>query len=627
MKKYYTVILLFLSYFTSLFAQELPKSSDGKAVVFIIRSEFKAIFINHEFYNNEKYIGSLKGYSYLKYECDTGKQLFWASADNTDFLSLTLLPGETYIIEAEHKFGFLKGRVKLNLINKTDDNYNFLRENIINKEPATISPEKIQKKNIKRNSFILKSLNRYNGKKQREAAFINTVNSSDSSVVEKKNLKQIPSAPITLDYNFVDFPFSKKSIDLSGSVGLITNPAMSQSLNIASSFNSLTREGLYRLMTKNASTKPFYRYSVALVDAITYLPIPLTSGWMHEEFHRAVFAKHGGYSYNEMNNFPIGKTSISVLDVSDDDLIKVKHASPQDMVRMSEAGIEGEYLLANNINKTAFFYNAKSISLTPLLVALNSSLYVILCSGKNIDKETDNIYKEEGSNIKKRDLLGLDFLSYTYDLFRPNEPYQNRGVHPSGVGIDRYIKRSQLTPSELSYLKQQGILQLINFINPISFMCTSFTIRDNKNGDDTRANLYFNHWLTAFGYDISTTALLHYNKNNYAFSFHNYVNYNKWFPGLEFETYNYMIGLNKIKKPFPVSIRIMAWVQPEEQLFFSKKAQFGGLIEAKIYYPINKYFYPYISITAKTNGWVAGNVYLEPNISSSFGIRTYFYLN
>ena len=57
-------------------------------------------------------------------------------------------------------------------------------------------------------------------------------------------------SPIILDYNFVDFPFSKKSIELSGFGGLFANPSMSQSLNISSSFYSATREGLYRLKSK-----------------------------------------------------------------------------------------------------------------------------------------------------------------------------------------------------------------------------------------------------------------------------------------------------------------------------------------------------------------------------------------
>lgn len=622
------VIFLFLTFiFSSINAQDSLEVITKKANVYIIRDKFTNVInaLNKfDFYNNDKYIGSLKGYNYLKYECDAGKQLFWTAAENQDFLEIDLKPNETYIIEANYKIGIMNGRVKLKLVSTGSDNYFILKKKILSKEPIEFTINQLDKKNIKRRSFIIKSLKKYNSEKKRELSFKNDSIPSSLAITSKINNGSDILSPIVLDYNAVDFPYSNKSIEISGLKGLIMNPSMSQSLNIASSVNSLTREGLYRLMTKNLSVKPYYILSAGALDILSYLPIPLTSGWMHEEFHRAVMAKHGGNSYNEMNDFPIFKSLISVMNVKDEDLIQLKLESPQDMVRMSEAGIEGQYLMSNNINKAAFFYETKSISFTPFYSTLNSIVYVIMCSGKNIDRATNALNTTEGSSIVKRDLLGLDFLSYTYDLFRPNEPYQNRGIHPSGVGVDRYIKLSQLTTDEKSYLKQQGFLQLINIVNPITFMLNSFTIKKNDNGDHTRANIYFNHWLTSFGYDISTTGLLHYNKNNYAFTFHNYVNHANWMPGIELETYDYLFGKNIIKKPIPVTARVMAWLQPENQLFFSKVPLIGGLIEAKIQYPLSKYFNPYISVTVKTNGWVAGNVYLERNISSSFGLRASF---
>lgn len=446
---------------------------------------------------------------------------------------------------------------------------------------------------------------------------------SDSLKAPNTFQNKASRSPIILDYNFLDFPFSNKSIELSGIGGLFANPSMSQSLNMASSFGSLTREGLYRYMKGKGAGKKFSKY-VMLIDFVTYFPIPLSSGWMHEEFHRSVLAKHGGNSFNEMNNFPIFKSLISVLEVKDIDLVALKKNSPSDMVRMAEAGIEGEYMLANKMNKIAFYYQSKSKSFMPLLATFNSSLYVLLCSGKSLDTAHDKLYKSEGDNIAKRDLLGLDFTSWVYDLFRPDEPYENRGIHPSGVGIDRYIKRSQLTHRELSYLKQQGFLQLINFINPMSLFHISYTIQEKENGDDTRANLYFNHWLAPFGFDISTTGLLHYNHHNYAFTLHNYANYNKWFPGIEIETYDYLIGEGQWKRPIPVTARAMLWIQPEKQLFFAKNGAVGGFVETKIYYPVSKHIQPYISVSAKTNGWVQGNVYLEKNIGCEFGLRAYF---
>ena len=621
MRKYSILFFLLAMIINSLAAQDSISSSKEKAVVYFMRNDPKALLITCDFYNGDRYIGGLRGLNFLKYECDAGGQLFWAAADNNDFLEMTLKSGETYIVDVEYRMGFYKRKIKLNVISEDSDDYDFLKAKILKKVPIQFSPLEIEAANNKRKDFISKSLAKY---KELKAVEANTAVPVHLFNVEHETEQAKRNCPILLDYNFVDFPFSKNSIELSGALGLIKNPSMSQSLNVASSLNSLAREGFYRLMANNPSTKRFYKTAAFSVDILLYMPIPLTSGWMHEEFHRAILAKHGGNSYNEMNDFPITKSLISVLNVKDDDLVRLKSESPQDMVRMSEAGIEGEYLLANNINKNVFFYNSKSISFTPLIIALNSSTYVQMCSGKNIDKETDALVEAEGSNVNKRDLVGLDFLSYTYDLFRPDEPYQGRGIHPSGVGLSRYIKRSQLTSHELSYLKRQGFLQLINYLNPISFQFKSFTIGVGKNGDPIRANLYFNHWLTSFGYDISATALLKNNNHNYVFSVHNYANYYEWFPGIEIETYNYLLGENRLKKPIPVSARVMGWLQPCNGLFYSRKASLGGMIEVKGYYPISKYFSPYISVTAKTNGWVAGNIYLESNLSGSFGLQAIF---
>ncbi|NDP21513.1 MAG: hypothetical protein GZ091_10585 [Paludibacter sp.] len=626
MKIYFVLCVVFALSIPSLFAQDSVEVSTNKATVYIVRNNFLSelnALIKFDFYNNDSFIGRLKVFQYLKLECNAGKQLFWTAADNKNFLEVDLMPGETYIIEAKYSIGIYNSWAKLKLVPKNSDDYNFLKQKIISKEPVSLSADEIQKKNNQQKNYILKSVEKYEKRKIREASFKNDTITAVLPNAES-NSNHVIRCPIILDYTVADFPFSNKSMEISGVNGLISNPSMSQSLNIATSVNSLTREGIYRLMTKHPATKRLYKFSAYMVDFLSYLPIPLTSGWMHEEFHRAVLAKHGGNSYNEMNNFPIFKSLISVLDVKDEDLIRLKRESPQDMVRMSEAGIEGQYLMTNVINNSIFFYKTKSISLLPFLSNLNSIAYVMMCSGKNIDKSTNSLNEIEGSSIAKRDLVGLDFLSYTYDLFRPNEPYESRGIHPSGVGIDRYIKRSQLTTEELSYLKQQGWLQLINLANPISLKFNSFNLGKAKNGEQIRGNLYFNHWLTAFGYDISTTGLLHYNTHNYAFTIHNYANHKNWYPGLEVETFDYKLGEKSLKNSILFTGRVMAWLQPENQLFFSNKAQLGGLIETKIQYPISKHIYPYISVTAKTNGWVAGNVYLEKNISSSFGIRAYF---
>jgi hypothetical protein len=56
-----------------------------------------------------------------------------------------------------------------------------------------------------------------------------------------------------------------------------------------------------------------------------------------------------------MNLFPLGADLVSVSKVSDEDLIRFKDESPADLIRMHEAGIEAQYLLASRLQRNNFF--------------------------------------------------------------------------------------------------------------------------------------------------------------------------------------------------------------------------------------------------------------------------------
>jgi len=168
-------ILLSFLFLTTFFisAQDTLRTAD-KSIVYIIRNNFTTVinsFSNYDFYNNDKFIGALKGFSYLKYECSAGKQLFWAASENQDFLELDLKPDETYIVEAKYKMGFYKGRVKLKLVPKNSDDYNFLKQKILSKDPVQFTTDEIEKKNIQRKKFILNNLEKYESKKKKGIEF------------------------------------------------------------------------------------------------------------------------------------------------------------------------------------------------------------------------------------------------------------------------------------------------------------------------------------------------------------------------------------------------------------------------------------------------------------------------
>ena len=95
------------------FAQEFEKPSEGKSLVYFVRSSGTGALINFKYFDGEKYLGKLQGVNYFKYECDPGEHIFWAAAENRDFIKGELLPNSTYIIEVKPTMGAMKARVKL----------------------------------------------------------------------------------------------------------------------------------------------------------------------------------------------------------------------------------------------------------------------------------------------------------------------------------------------------------------------------------------------------------------------------------------------------------------------------------------------------------------------------------
>jgi hypothetical protein len=65
------------------------------------------------------------------------------------------------------------------------------------------------------------------------------------------------------------------------------------------------------------------------------------------------------------------------------------------------------------------------------------------------------------------------------------------------------------------------------------------------------------------------------------------------------------------------------WTQPKNQKFRTSEAQLGGKAEILMSTQFGKTWHPYLTFSAKTEGWVAGDVYLNSNFSCRFGIRAF----
>ena len=435
---------------------------------------------------------------------------------------------------------------------------------------------------------------------------------------------------LKLDLPLLDLPYQRDAMNTVGHgfFSSYANPSMAQSLAVSTDIVSLFHFGVKALFDSwdlNVSIGEMdlksYLYDLGLVFGCTYLLfyIPGGEGWLHEEFHRAVMTRHRVNSFNDMNTFPIGAELVSVNSITDEDLMRFKAESPADFVRMHAAGMEGDLVLLDNLRRNSFFYDQQlRFFWLDILVTINSHMYIIASGDpKQVNSSVDDMNKKE-TTVLSRDFTGFDMIGWVYDLFRPDEPYSDRGVHPSGIGINRYRKTTDLTDEELSYLHAQRYWFIFNYVSPMFFNVNRIAL----GGTGFYGNFAFRHFLTSFGTDLSFNLFLNKDKFNFIAAYHSYQNYEHYFPALEVEMIDFPIFIKNFCVYF--SPRTSLGLQPKDQGFFTSESELFGLVGSRLDFQVTKNLLPYFEFVAKTDGWVAGNEFLEKNLSYRLGISARF---
>jgi len=354
-------------------------------------------------------------------------------------------------------------------------------------------------------------------------------------------------------------------------------PSMEQAVSWSAAFYEASHRSMRR------------RWQILLFDFVAdaVVPLPLSDTWVHEEFHRAVLQNRGVPSFDDVYRIRFNPGSIAVSHVRDENLVRMKRDHPADFVRAHEAGIEGEHALVLRLEKEHFFDGAKSWNL-PLywFAKTNSIAYIMSGSTSAANRAIDRWERQEGTSISRRDFTGHDFTAWVYDLFRPDEPYTSRGVHPSGVGLRRYIRESDLTDAERAYLHRQGRLAILNLIDPNLIELSG-----------KRFNAAAAHVLTPFGYTIDLDAFI---RPKLFIALHDYRNGQRNFPGVEASLAD--------------RFRIALWEQPAHMLFRDRGGRVGGLVSVRVHRRSM-----FAEIEAKSAGWVEGNVHLDRSISVRAG--------
>ena len=114
MIKNLTLILILLQS-SFLFSQNIPTVSSGKCQVIFSRANIAGPYALFAYFDGEKAIGLYRGQSYMIYECDPGKHVFWAKNTNVSFIEADLMAGKRYVIDVIPK---MAGVVKLIPVDK-----------------------------------------------------------------------------------------------------------------------------------------------------------------------------------------------------------------------------------------------------------------------------------------------------------------------------------------------------------------------------------------------------------------------------------------------------------------------------------------------------------------------------
>jgi hypothetical protein len=173
MKNKLVVILTILMVFecTLIYSQGFMPPSAGKAVVYFTYPKGYRSSHIYQFFNNEKFIGEMKGGNYLRYECEPGKQLFWTFCENHKYMEADLEPGKVYIVKVWVTEGGLSLRNFWRPVQYSEkERFEESRNMIMTMAPYIPDEQDLIKMNKKSSKVIQKNMERYKDRKDGEKA-------------------------------------------------------------------------------------------------------------------------------------------------------------------------------------------------------------------------------------------------------------------------------------------------------------------------------------------------------------------------------------------------------------------------------------------------------------------------
>ncbi|TLV03502.1 hypothetical protein [Dyadobacter luticola] len=337
------------------------------------------------------------------------------------------------------------------------------------------------------------------------------------------------------------------------------------------------------------------------------LPIPLGE-WAHEEFHRTVLGVNGIASKN--GNWLPNRWDGTVYGVTDGQLSDLKKNHPASLLYAYTAGVQSEVLLNKRISVDDF-YHKRTLPKGALLLynAWYVHHYFRFSTSPGSDSAKVWAPTFESPLQTERDFAGADLTAWAYDMFNPERAFAERTKFKGGDGVNRRVGFSDLSKEAQDYLIRQKKLSLLNYLNPAIFFVNRIRL-----GRSFAFNFFTQYAPTHFGSDISLIVPVQLRERNLLFGVHRYDNRDQRYYGFE-------LGMadHRISEKWLADVSLQAWQQPEA--FLKNDHISGGAIHAKLFHEFSRPLSAYVSVHAKTSGWVMGNPYLASNVSAQLGLR------
>jgi len=466
--------------------------------------------------------------------------------------------------------------------------------------------------------------------------FLSNIVYSQESIEDSKDNEHNEDSKkleLKIDLPFFDFPYQTDTMNAMGYgfFNTYSSLSMDQSLALTVDVYSAMHYGLKKLNDSLDIPKVwkdiiYYGSTAAGILTFAYV-LPFGYPWMKQEYTRSILSR---FDVNSINgNYYIDKGSI--IGMTDNELSQFKTNAPYDFIRMNSAGNEAYNLFSNTLIRNYFFYDLDDLSWISALIStwvnmgvtsgpiiifdyMNNTKFAMIDLKANLEE----MYKNDKGQ-ETRFLTGYDMLNWGYELFHPDEPYAARGLHPSGDGsVARYITFEQFSDDEMKYLVKQSYLSLLNYVSPLLFGFKTIPLGNSG----LVGNFALHHYLTSFGTDITASVFLKKKSFNMAFTYHSYQNYNGYFPAIEAELVDFPLHIGKLN--MFLSPRVLIGIQPKDQVFKTDSPEFLGLFGLHVDFMAHENIFPYLDFAAKTKGWVAGNEYLDANVSLTLGVSLRF---